>query len=324
MKYVVLIALISCSMAWCQPTAFDDPFSTATLDPAWTLVPGVNSFSLTANPGYLRHALGQSTNSQPPATLARQFSGTNWTLDYRAIYYLPPNLGENLSFRVYFDSSTAGTTFLDWLRRRDDGYGQNYQSITFYDNGATIPPTTAPLCPDDTCYLRVERLGQTVTVSISADGVAYTRVAAQTYAAPLGNVQTIELVGTSFVYSTAYADYDYIRVAPSCTPPTITALAASPSTLWPPNHKMVPVAITATTSNGCGGVTCRIASVASNEPPGPDGDWVVTGALSVNLRAERAGLGFGRVYTVTVQCSDTAGNTVTRTVTVTVPHDQGH
>jgi hypothetical protein len=34
--------------------------------------------------------------------------------------------------------------------------------------------------------------------------------------------------------------------------------------------------------------------------------------------------GNGRVYTITVQCTDHSGQMTTKTVTVLVPHDQGH
>jgi len=69
--------------------------------------------------------------------------------------------------------------------------------------------------------------------------------------------------------------------------------------------------------------------VTSNEPVNGTGDgdqepdWEITGPLTVNLRAERAGTGSGRVYTLTVQCSDDSGNSSTGSVAVTVPHDQG-
>jgi len=52
-------------------------------------------------------------------------------------------------------------------------------------------------------------------------------------------------------------------------------------------------------------------------------DWQITGDLAVNLRAERSGKGTGRIYTITVECNDTSGNTATKTVTVSVPHDSG-
>ncbi|MBI4660133.1 MAG: HYR domain-containing protein [Verrucomicrobia bacterium] len=53
-----------------------------------------------------------------------------------------------------------------------------------------------------------------------------------------------------------------------------------------------------------------------------DADWQITGRLTLKLRAERSGEGGGRVYTITVEGRDLAGNRVTKDVTVTVPHDQ--
>lgn len=116
------------------------------------------------------------------------------------------------------------------------------------------------------------------------------------------------------------------------TPPTISVLAASPSVLWPPNHKMRPVAVSAKASDACDAAppTCQLTAVASNEPVNGPGDgntvpdWLITGALTANLRAERAGNGTGRVYTLTVTCSDAAGNLATGTALVTVPHSQGN
>jgi hypothetical protein len=112
----------------------------------------------------------------------------------------------------------------------------------------------------------------------------------------------------------------------SCLPPTITSLTASPNVLWPPNHKMVPVTLSAVVSNGCGVVSCKIISVTSSEPIDPDGDWQITGDLTLSLTAERIasrlGLIGGRVYTITVQCTDASNNSTTKTVTVLVPRDQ--
>ena len=52
-------------------------------------------------------------------------------------------------------------------------------------------------------------------------------------------------------------------------------------------------------------------------------DWLITGDLTLELRAERSGRSKeGRVYTITVQCADASGNSSTAEVTVTVPHDQ--
>jgi hypothetical protein len=107
------------------------------------------------------------------------------------------------------------------------------------------------------------------------------------------------------------------------TPPTVCKLTATPNSIWPPNHKMIPVTITGTASGSCNPASCRIVSVSSNEKTEP-GDWVITGNLTVNLRADRSGKGSGLIYTITVQCTDAAGNISTSTVTVSVAHDQGH
>jgi hypothetical protein len=109
------------------------------------------------------------------------------------------------------------------------------------------------------------------------------------------------------------------------TPPTISATTATPSNIAVPNHKMVPVVVSVSVSDQCGGsVSCRIVNVTSNEPEdGPrDGhtspDWEMTGDLTLNVRAERSGHGTGRVYTITIVCTDAAGNQSTSTTTVTV------
>ena len=110
--------------------------------------------------------------------------------------------------------------------------------------------------------------------------------------------------------------------------PVISGAAASPSVLWPPNHKMVDVTVSYTSSDNCPGATTCSLSVTSNEPVNGTGDgdkapdWVVVDSNHVQLRAERAGGGTGRIYTITITCTDAAGNSSSTTVTVTVPHSQ--
>ncbi len=105
-------------------------------------------------------------------------------------------------------------------------------------------------------------------------------------------------------------------------PPTISGVSAVPSSLWPPNKKMVKVTINYTSADACGGPVGCTLSVSSNE--GSSADWQVIDAHHVNLRADRNGNGNGRVYTITIECTDVSGNQSTSQVQVTVPHDQGH
>ena len=114
------------------------------------------------------------------------------------------------------------------------------------------------------------------------------------------------------------------------TPPSIASTTASPNELWPANHKMVTVKAAVSVSDICDTASsCHITSVSSNEPENGLGDgdtapdWEITGALTVNLRAERSGTGSGRLYTIEVACTDHSGNSSTATVGVTVPHSQG-
>ncbi len=114
------------------------------------------------------------------------------------------------------------------------------------------------------------------------------------------------------------------------TPPVIHDVAASPDRLWPADHRMVPVKVTADATDLVSAVATRISAVTSNEPVDGLGDgdmspdWEVTGTMTLNLRAERSGTGTGRVYTITIEARDAAGNASTANVTVSVPHDLGH
>jgi uncharacterized repeat protein (TIGR01451 family) len=117
------------------------------------------------------------------------------------------------------------------------------------------------------------------------------------------------------------------------TPPTL-ALSASPSTLWPPNHKLIPITVSVTSTDACDdSPTIRLVSIVSNEAPdaqgsGNTGPDVQEAALGTDdrqflLRAERSGKGVGRFYTITYEAEDGSGNVTRSTVTVTVPKSQG-
>jgi hypothetical protein len=113
------------------------------------------------------------------------------------------------------------------------------------------------------------------------------------------------------------------------TPPVISSVSVSSSVLWPPNHKFVPVTLSVTTQDTCDpNPACTLSAISSSELASGGGsgntspDFVITGALSANLRAERDGTGSGRTYTLTVECRDHSNNTSTANTTVFVPHNQ--
>jgi predicted extracellular nuclease len=118
-----------------------------------------------------------------------------------------------------------------------------------------------------------------------------------------------------------------VSIAASNPPPVLTGATASTTQLWPPNHKMVDVGISYSASDACG-AQVRL-TVSSNEPVAGAGggdmapDWEIVNPHLVRLRAERAGNGNGRVYTVTITAVDAAGGSSQSVVTVSVPHDKG-
>ena len=114
------------------------------------------------------------------------------------------------------------------------------------------------------------------------------------------------------------------------TAPAIRSASSNPGTFWPPNHQMVGVQVAVTAEDvQDSSVSCAIMDISSNEPVNGLGDgdtapdWLVTGGLTAALRAERAGSGSGRTYTLAVACSDDAGNTAMGTAGVNVPKSQG-
>ena len=148
---------------------------------------------------------------------------------------------------------------------------------------------------------------------------------------PPGPSTTAPSAMGSYTVTATITDANYVGSATATlrivdtTAPVITRLVASPSTLWPANHQLVPVSLNASASDASRRVTLRIIAVTSSEADSGLGrgdkphDIEITGALKLNLRAERSDRGEGRTYTITVEAKDAAGNASTKTVTVVVP-----
>jgi uncharacterized repeat protein (TIGR01451 family) len=110
--------------------------------------------------------------------------------------------------------------------------------------------------------------------------------------------------------------------------PVCTNLTAGPP-LWPPNHKLHTVTVSGATDPDGNPLTTTITGVTQDEPlnelgdgntspdafPGPASDQAL-------IRAERSGLGDGRVYVLHVTVTDGLGGECTGAAAVSVPHDQ--
>lgn len=140
--------------------------------------------------------------------------------------------------------------------------------------------------------------------------------------------------GTSLVANEAFIAEPFQATqfegyARDTTPPTLS-LAVDPSQLWPANHRMVPVQVKVDVADDRDPQpVVTLLSVESNEADEGlgDGDFasdiqeasIGADDRGLQLRAERSGTGSGRVYTLTYQARDAAGNVSTASVTVSVP-----
>jgi hypothetical protein len=137
-------------------------------------------------------------------------------------------------------------------------------------------------------------------------------------------VTTVNCVATDALGNTAACSF---KVTVQDTEgPTISSVTATPSILRPINNRLTPVKLSVSATDNCGGpVTSTIISITCSDPiiPLPNGRtepyWLITGNLNTYLRAGRNVRGVARIYTLTVECKDAAGNASVKTVDVTVP-----
>ena len=115
-----------------------------------------------------------------------------------------------------------------------------------------------------------------------------------------------------------------VTVKRDATPPAVTC-TPTPSRMWPPNGKLVSVAVDVTVSDAASGPgEFRLIAALASHGGSEDivGFEVGTPDVAGALRAERAGTGSGRGYSLAYRAHDLAGNAVGCVASVVVPHDQ--
>jgi hypothetical protein len=174
-----------------------------------------------------------------------------------------------------------------------------------------------------------------VTVTTTPAGLAVS-VTYDGSSTPPSNVGSYAVVATVIDPDYAGSATGTLTIADTAAP-VFTSLTARPNVLWPPNGQFETVILRAVVTDAVDpNPITRIIAVSSNESTHGftlfghhffkdwdhhfSRDWVITGPLTLKLRAERSGHGGDRVYTITVESRDHSGNASTRTVTVTVPH----
>ena len=216
----------------------------------------------------------------------------------------------------------VGTTTVISTALNSAGYDSCSFKVIVKD---TQPPVI--ICPAN--ITRVNDPGQcgavvnyTVTATDNCTAVTVTVQPASGSFFPVG-VTTVNAKATDAAGNTATCSFTV--TVNDVEPPVIHDLVVNPPVLWPPNHNMKNVNVNYTSTDNCPGpITCNIV-VTSDEPENGTGDgdaapdWELIDDHHIKLRAERAGNGDGRVYTLTITCTDQYGNSSSGTKTVLVP-----
>jgi hypothetical protein len=219
-------------------------------------------------------------------------------------------------------TSNAYATDAAWGEHFADGYDySSYKNVYNYfravrggQTGPTAICNDVIIPADSNCSATAsidngsfDPAGSTITLSQSPSGAYPLGCTSVTLTVTNSNGASSQCTGTVTVVD--------------ATPPKIKEISADPSELWPPNGKMVNVTINYCVTDKCSKPECRISSVTSNEPISSQ-DYTIIDAHHVKLRADRLGKGNGRIYKITITCTDASGNSSKQAVTVTVAHDQ--
>ena len=210
----------------------------------------------------------------------------------------------------------------------------------------TLDPTSATNCTNKQ---------QTITATVKDDtgaAIVGTQVTFEITAGPhvgamlsavtdANGLATFAYVGTSAgtdQIQICFVDANSVKQCANATktwtvcnqPPDTSGATPSVSCIWPPNHKFVPINILGVTDPDGDPLTIQITGVTSDEPTAtalgaggvthaPDATGI--GTSTANIRAERSGLGDGRVYGVSFIADDGNGGRTPGLVYVRVPRD---
>jgi hypothetical protein len=216
----------------------------------------------------------------------------------------------------------------------------DYTRTYTVSNGYTSTTITRTVKVEDTTPPTLTLNGlNPMVIEVGSTFVDPGATASDTCAGPLDNSILMaggvnaSVVGTYQITYSVFDGYNWTSVTRTVhvvdtTAPVLSAVAPTPVSLWPANHKLVPVSLFYSVTDNSGAASCSVG-VVSNEPVNGTGDgdtapdWLVESPTSLQVRAERAGNGTGRIYTITVTCRDASGNVATSATSVNVPHNNG-
>ncbi|MET0346377.1 MAG: alpha/beta hydrolase domain-containing protein [Casimicrobiaceae bacterium] len=226
--------------------------------------------------------------------------------------------GNDIAGVKLVDVTVPLATYTGWALRRgtwaDDGCEGSGQNIPFPPTQAARLATSDPRPAVAERYPTFEAYDQQVITAMN------TMIQDRLLLCEDGNSELARLRSNGVTRGVPNPPSTF---APYSFPLANSKVAPSQATLWPPNGKMVPVSLSVVAPDTCS-VSCKLTQISGSDGV-KAGDWQITGPMSANLRSDRSGKDKnGRTYTMQLACSDGANMTGTKTVAVTVPHDQGN
>jgi hypothetical protein len=221
-----------------------------------------------------------------------------------------------------FCEPASGSTFPDGPTEVQCAASDEHANFSY--GSFTITVITVPILhlPDNIVAEATSAAGKVVNYTATADGAdTFQCSPASGSTFPLGTTT----VNCSAMNAAGTSTGSFTVTVQDTTAPTIVNIDGTPrEVLWPNNHKMQNTTVVVTATDAVDAhPTAHIVSVTSDQPvnDGGDGDtspdWLITGALTVQLRSERSS-GQDRHYTITVAVTDFSGNTSTGTLVISV------
>lgn len=249
-------------------------------------------------------------------------------------------VGGTFDFDVqYFPNAPIGTTIAVTVKLGTSSLADDLDSKTIYFNCSTGVINEPPIAGDDSANTSVNTSVPINVISNDMDPEGNLDLSSiHSTAGPADGMLVYNGDG-SFTYmpNTGFVGFDgfdyevcddvgqcdsaHVTIEVIDLPPDCSGAAPSADTLWPPNHKTVPITINGVTDPEGEDVTIAITGISSNEDGGADGASGI-GTDTAMIPAERNGNGDGRTYSIGFIATDTNGGTCEGTVNVEVPHDQ--
>lgn len=264
--------------------------------------------------------------AQPPVNVGvyAEHYGGKLVYHYRVVNNGPDNIA---AVWIGYDSKNDNNNYNDVMELVELPSGWNFNS--------GIPPGSVTSPPGWHAYvITPEGMPGNVIAWEVIDNNSPRLVSGQTFT---GMSITLDKADANYVTSHADIHFSNKRQYPTTltvplerldTTPPILSVTLTPTKLWPPNGKLVPITATISVKDDYDPAPeIKLESITPSELSAPDDiqdATLGTDDRQFMLKATRDGNNkAGRVYTVIYSATDASGNQSIATATVTVPHDQG-